>query len=156
MSTQNRSHPSDLGEIKRIKQSTIFSHFVSMSNRLTVLQIRDPVLFDPWIRDGKKSGSRMTIPDHISESLCNNFFGLKFFDEDPGSFLPQDPGWNLQHCGLSCLNTTNFPYKFTVLKRKNRDRKPTFQKTPMRVFFFWKDSFRNRGKMSTIRNNGKL
>jgi hypothetical protein len=29
----------------------------------------DPVLFDPGIRDGKKSGSGMNIPDHFSESL---------------------------------------------------------------------------------------
>ncbi len=48
---------------------------------------------------GKKSrsGSGMNIPDHISESLEQNF-GLKirkFFDADPrsGIFLALDPGW---------------------------------------------------------------
>jgi hypothetical protein len=57
-----------------------------------VLRIRDPVLFDPWIRDpesgmSKKpgSGSRMNIPNHISESLETVFWVkiLKFFDADP-------------------------------------------------------------------------
>jgi hypothetical protein len=36
------------------------------------IRIRDAVLFvlfDPWIRGEKKSGSGMNIPDHISESL---------------------------------------------------------------------------------------
>jgi hypothetical protein len=32
--------------------------------------------FDPWIRDGKKSGSGMNIPDHFSESL-ETFFRAK-------------------------------------------------------------------------------
>ncbi len=49
-------------------------------------------LFDPWIQDPgwvKKSGSGsvMINPDHIYESLKNNFFLvkiLKFFDADPG------------------------------------------------------------------------
>jgi hypothetical protein len=41
-----------------------------------------------WIRDRKKTGSGMNIPNHISESL-ETIFGLKIlklFDEDP------DPG----------------------------------------------------------------
>jgi hypothetical protein len=45
-------------------------------------------LFDPGIRDGKKtgSGSRVNNPDHISESLETIFWVkiLKFFDADPG------------------------------------------------------------------------
>jgi hypothetical protein len=46
--------------------------------------------FDPWIRDGKKSGSGMNIPDNFSESL-ETVLGLKilkFFSAypDPGSF----------------------------------------------------------------------
>jgi hypothetical protein len=43
-------------------------------------------LFDPWIRDGQKSGSGMNNLDHISESLKNIFLVkiLKFFDADPG------------------------------------------------------------------------
>jgi hypothetical protein len=36
-----------------------------------VLRIHDPV-FDPWIRDGKKSRSGIT--DHISESLIIIFW----------------------------------------------------------------------------------
>jgi hypothetical protein len=47
------------------------------------------VLFDPWIQDGKKSGSRISITDdHISKSY-QQFFELKklkFYDAD------QDPG----------------------------------------------------------------
>jgi hypothetical protein len=56
--------------------------------------IGDLVPFDPWIRDpgmGKKSGSEsgMNNPDHISESLENHFFGLKYSNSltqtrDPG------------------------------------------------------------------------
>jgi hypothetical protein len=46
-------------------------------------------IFDPGIRDGKKSGSGsgMSNPDHISGSLKNNFLVkiLKFFNADPGS-----------------------------------------------------------------------
>jgi hypothetical protein len=48
---------------------------------------------------GKKSrsGSRMSIPNHISESLEKIFWVklLKFFfaDADPGFFLTLDPGW---------------------------------------------------------------
>jgi hypothetical protein len=41
-----------------------------------VFRIRDPVLFDPWIRDGKNSGSGINILDHISESLAT-FLGVK-------------------------------------------------------------------------------
>jgi hypothetical protein len=35
---------------------------------------------------GKKSGSgiRMNNPDHISESLKKQVFGLKYFNVDPG------------------------------------------------------------------------
>jgi hypothetical protein len=32
--------------------------------------------FDPWIRDGKKFGSRINIPTHISESLVT-IYGVK-------------------------------------------------------------------------------
>jgi hypothetical protein len=62
------------------------------------IQIRDPVLFDPWLRDpgwvksqDPDPGSRILIRDEQPESyfreLRNHFFGvkiLKFFD-DPGS-----------------------------------------------------------------------
>ena len=51
-------------------------------------------LFDPWIRDGRKSASGSGIRDEQPGSyflvLRNHFFGffgvkiLKFFDEDPG------------------------------------------------------------------------
>ncbi len=69
--------------------------------------IRDPVLFDPWIRDPESgmdknsgSGSGINNPNHIPESLET----VKFFDADPylGSdirnlFDPgsgiRDPGW---------------------------------------------------------------
>jgi hypothetical protein len=36
---------------------------------------------------GKKSGSGMNNPDHVSQSLESMFLGkkLKFFDADPGS-----------------------------------------------------------------------
>jgi hypothetical protein len=42
---------------------------------------------------GKKSGSGMNNPDHISESLKNNFRIkiLRFFDADPG-WKTLDPG----------------------------------------------------------------
>jgi hypothetical protein len=47
------------------------------------------VLFDPWIRDGEKSGSGMNIPDHFPGSLetVSGLKILKFFyaDPDPGS-----------------------------------------------------------------------
>jgi hypothetical protein len=59
---------------------------------LPLLRNRDPMLFDPGIRDGKKSGSGMNIPDHFSESL-ETVFWIKntlfyFFEADPapGSF----------------------------------------------------------------------
>jgi hypothetical protein len=56
--------------------------------------------FDSGIRDGKKSGSGMNIPDNISESL-ETVFGLKIlklFDANPSPgrnlfFLTLDPGW---------------------------------------------------------------
>jgi hypothetical protein len=50
---------------------------------VSVLRIRDPVLFDPWIRDPtsgmeKKSRSGINIPDHISDSLARGtIFGSK-------------------------------------------------------------------------------
>jgi hypothetical protein len=62
-------------------------------------RIRDPVLFDPWIRDGEKSGSGMNIPDHLPGSLETVFVLkiLKFFDADPdpgsGIFMIRNPGW---------------------------------------------------------------
>jgi hypothetical protein len=46
---------------------------------------------------GKKSGSGLNNPDHISESLKTIFWVkiLKFLDPDPGSgiFLTLDPRW---------------------------------------------------------------
>ncbi len=66
-------------------------------------------LFDPWIRDGRKSASGSGIRDEQPGSyfleLRNHFFAflgvkiLKFFDEDPGSGMETvrirdpDPGW---------------------------------------------------------------
>jgi hypothetical protein len=45
-------------------------------------------LFDPWIRNGKNSGSgsEKNNPDHISESVETLFWVkiFKFFDADPG------------------------------------------------------------------------
>ncbi len=59
------------------------------------IQIRDPVPFwnlDPGCVKKSRSGSRMNIPDHISESLETIFWVkiLKFFDADtdPESFWP--------------------------------------------------------------------
>jgi hypothetical protein len=47
-------------------------------------------------RDGKKSGSGINIPDHISESLVTTFLVKipKLFVPDQGfsAFLTQDPG----------------------------------------------------------------
>jgi hypothetical protein len=70
------------------------------------------VLFDPWIRDGRKSasGSGMNNPDHIFLELRNHFFAffgvkiLKFFDEDPGSGMKtvriRYPGWKKVGSGI--------------------------------------------------------
>ncbi len=58
----------------------------------------DPVLFDPGIRDGKKSGSRsgMNIPDYFSDSLKTVFRikNIKKFwcESGSGIFLTLDPG----------------------------------------------------------------
>jgi hypothetical protein len=63
------------------------------------------------IRDGKKSGSEMNIPDHISESLKKKYFGLKMpkiVYADPGSFRPwirDGEIWNKQP-GTATLDTT--------------------------------------------------
>ncbi len=65
--------------------------------------IRDPVSFDPWIRDlgwvksqDPDSGLTINIPDHISESLKTIFWVkiLQFFDADadPGTGNLVDPG----------------------------------------------------------------
>jgi hypothetical protein len=46
--------------------------------------------FDPWIRDGKKFGSGINIPDHFSRELRNKqFLWLKILK----FFLTWDPGW---------------------------------------------------------------
>ncbi len=45
----------------------------------------------------------MNNPDHISESVRNNFLGLKilkFFDPDPGSRI-WDPGWKKSDSGIN-------------------------------------------------------
>jgi hypothetical protein len=42
-------------------------------------------LFEPWMGKKSRSGSRVNIPDHISESLET------IVDEDPGIFLTLDP-----------------------------------------------------------------
>ncbi len=53
---------------------------------------------------GKKSGSGMNKPDHISESF-ETIFGvkiLKFFDADPGSrWKNSDPGWKKFGSGIN-------------------------------------------------------
>ncbi len=59
--------------------------------------IRDPVLFFcPGIRNGKKSGSRIKNPYHISQNLVKivELKILRFFaDPGSGAFLAPDPGW---------------------------------------------------------------
>jgi hypothetical protein len=67
-------------------------------------------LFDPGIRDGKKTGSGSGInnPDHISESIETNFWVkiLKFFDTDPGSGI-----WDGKHSDQgSGIRNTDVPY----------------------------------------------
>jgi hypothetical protein len=73
----------------------------------SVLRIRILCFFwrlDPGsgfgIRDGKKSGSGMSIPDHFSESretvfwlkICNNLIQIRdLFDPGSGMFMPE-PG----------------------------------------------------------------
>ncbi len=58
--------------------------------------IRDPVLFDPGIRD--RSKIRIRIGSYF-ESLKNNFFGLKYLNSlmRPGSGMEKirirEPGW---------------------------------------------------------------
>ncbi len=67
---------------------------------LQLLRIQNPVLSDPWIRDGKSPdpGSGINIPDHISESLVTPFWVkiIKFFVVDQGirdgKIGIQDPG----------------------------------------------------------------
>jgi hypothetical protein len=44
----------------------------------------------PGFRMGKKSGSRMNNPDHISENVETNFFLLKYFNY---SMRTRDLGW---------------------------------------------------------------
>ncbi len=55
----------------------------------TALRIRDPVLFDPWIRDPgwAKIRIRDEQPGSYIREIRNNFLGLilGFFDADPGS-----------------------------------------------------------------------
>jgi hypothetical protein len=64
-----------------------------------VLRIRIP---DPGSGIGKKSGSGMNNPDHISESLETIIWVkiLEFFDADPdprsGIFLNLDPGSGME------------------------------------------------------------
>jgi hypothetical protein len=57
---------------------------------MSMLPIRDPVPFDPWIGDPRwveyqdlYPGSGMNSPDHIYESFWVKI--LKFFDAVPGS-----------------------------------------------------------------------
>jgi hypothetical protein len=84
------------------RPAAVLTHYNNNNdNAVLRIRIRDPCLFDPWIRDpgwvknqdpgsgmGKKSGSGswMNNPDQISESL-ETIFGvkmLKYFDVDPG------------------------------------------------------------------------
>jgi hypothetical protein len=63
--------------------------------------IQDPVLFDPWIRDGKKSRCGMNIPNLFFENLesvfCVKLPVIKLYDadSDPRSCQPwiPDPEW---------------------------------------------------------------
>ncbi len=71
-------------------------------------------LFEPWIRDGRKSASGSGIRDEQPGSyfleLRNHFFAFlgveipKFFDEDPGSGMEtvpiRDPGWKKVGSGI--------------------------------------------------------
>jgi hypothetical protein len=55
-------------------------------------------LFDPWIRNGKKSGSGMNNPDIFPRAKKQFWVKiLEFFDAHPGSGLEkiriQDAGW---------------------------------------------------------------
>jgi hypothetical protein len=52
---------------------------------LLVLEKISSCDFDPWIRDGKKSGSGMNIRDNFSKSLETvlRLKILKFFDANP-------------------------------------------------------------------------
>ncbi len=57
------------------------SYMWSLSQAVMRIRIRDPVHFwtlDPGSGMGKKPGSGMNNADHISESLKNLFFGLKY------------------------------------------------------------------------------
>jgi hypothetical protein len=51
---------------------------------------------------GKKSGSGMDNPNHISESLETIFWVkiLEFFDADPGSIHIRNPGWKIFESGI--------------------------------------------------------
>jgi hypothetical protein len=67
----------------------------------------DPVLCCVFltIQDGKKSGSRMNIPDHISESLVTIFWIIKYLNSlmririrdlfDPASRIRDEKIWIL-------------------------------------------------------------
>jgi hypothetical protein len=71
-------------------------------------------LFDPWIRDGRKSASGSGIrneqPGSYFFELRNHFFAffgvkiLKFFNEDPGSGMEtvriRDPEWKKVRSGI--------------------------------------------------------
>jgi hypothetical protein len=64
---------------------------------ITVLwiRIRDPMLFDPWIRYPGWVKNQDPDPGSYFESF-KNIFGLKYFDADPGSGMEKirirDPG----------------------------------------------------------------
>jgi hypothetical protein len=69
---------------------------------LSVLLFRDPVPFDPWIRDPKWVKITIRIGDPDSESLETIFRVkiLKFLDADvdpdPENFLALDPGSGIE------------------------------------------------------------
>jgi hypothetical protein len=71
----------------------IFSALKELGQETAVLRIRD-LVFDPWIRDGKKSGSGLNIPDHFSESLDRYllFLGLKISGIRDGNIRIRDSG----------------------------------------------------------------
>jgi hypothetical protein len=72
------------------------------------IRVRNPLLFDPGSGMGRKISIRVRDdnPDHISESLKNNFWVkiLKFFDVDPGSGMEKIrirvPGWEKVGFGI--------------------------------------------------------
>jgi hypothetical protein len=86
-------------------------------------------LFDPWIRDpgwvknqDPDPGSRMNIPNHISETLETVFWIkiLKFFyadaDADPIIFLILDSGWKKFGSGINIPDPQHYIFYSFILQ----------------------------------------